>query len=296
MELWSFAVIGVLAAAVLVLALRQLSLRRSLREIVQTLEDTTASDTNALITVSTGDRAVRALAARLNVQLRALRRERLKLQHGDRELKNAVTNISHDLRTPLTAICGYLDLLEGESLPPQTRQYLCVIRERAEALRVLSEELLRYCVVASTADALEPTPLRLNDAVEQSLAAFYGVLSGRGITPEIHIPEAAVVRTLDAAALRRILGNILANAAKYSVGDLRVCLTADGTVSFENTAPQLDAVQVQRLFDRFYTLETAAGSTGLGLSIAKLLTERMGGSIGADYADGRLRIWVQFSA
>lgn len=296
MVLWSFAVIGILAAAVLVLALKQLSLRRCLREITQTLQDTTASDTNALITVSSGDRAVRALAAKLNVQLRLLRQERLRLQNGDADLKAALTNAAHDLRTPLTAICGYLDLLDSTPLSPQTREYLCVIRERAEALRALSEELLRYCVVASTADALRPTPLRLNDALEQSLAAFYGVLSGRGITPEIHIPEAAVVRTLDAAALRRILGNILANAAKYSVGDLRVCLTADGTVSFENTAPQLDAVQTQRLFDRFYTLETGAGSTGLGLSIAKLLTERMGGSIGADYADGRLRIWVQFSA
>ena len=71
----------------------------------------------ALISISSGDREMRALAVRINRQLQALREERLKLRHGDMELKAAVTNISHDLRTPLTAICGYLDLLEREPLP-----------------------------------------------------------------------------------------------------------------------------------------------------------------------------------
>ena len=95
-----------LALGILSLLLYLLSLRRSIREVAEELEEKLRTDTNTLISISTGDKAVRALAAKINRQLQALRRERLKLQSGNDELTVAVTNISHDLRTPLTAICG----------------------------------------------------------------------------------------------------------------------------------------------------------------------------------------------
>lgn len=220
----------------LFLLLYLLSLRRSIREVAEELEEKLGTDTNTLISISTGDRTVRALAARINRQLYALRRERVRLQTGNDELTAAVTNISHDLRTPLTAVCGYLDLLE------------------------------------------------------QSLAGFYGALSARGITPEIRMPEQAVARQLDAAALRRVFDNILSNAVKYADGDLAVSLLPDGTATFSNSAPSLSRVQAERLFDRFYTVETARDATGLGLSIARLLVEKMGGVITASYENGRLHI------
>lgn len=225
-----------LAMGVLFLLLYLLSLRRSIREVAEELEEKLGTDTNTLISISTGDRTVRALVARINRQLYALRRERVRLQTGNDELTAAVTNISHDLRTPLTAVCGYLDLLE------------------------------------------------------QSLAGFYGALSARGITPEIRMPEQAVARQLDAAALRRVFDNILSNAVKYADGDLAVSLLPDGTVTFSNSAPSLSRVQAERLFDRFYTVETARDATGLGLSIARLLVEKMGGVITASYENGRLHI------
>ena len=156
--------------------------------------------TNTIITITSGDRAVRALAARLNRQLRALRRERLKLQTGNAELTAAVTNVSHDLRTPLTAICGYLDLLEQEPQTDAAARYLAVIRERTDAMRALTEELFRYSVLTATADELHTEPVCLNDVLEQSLAGFYGALSARGITPSVQLPEEKVIRPLDAAA------------------------------------------------------------------------------------------------
>lgn len=76
------------------------------------------------------------LAARINAQLRGLRKEPLRLQNGDAELKTAITNISHDLRIPLTAICGYLDLLEQENHTENSRRYLAVIRERTDAMNI----------------------------------------------------------------------------------------------------------------------------------------------------------------
>ena len=294
MEKWAVFTICALSAAVLGLSLYLLSLRSALKEAARELDEKLKTDTNTLISVSSGDRAVRRLAGQINGQLRALRKERLKLQHGDTELKNAVTNISHDLRTPLTAVCGYLDLLEREPLSENAERYLAVIRERTDAMRELTGELFRYFVITGTADELKNERVCLNDILEQSLAGAFGTLSGRGIVPFIEMPGGSVVRTLDKNALRRIFDNILSNAAKYSDGDLTVRLSPDGTVLFENGAKELDAVRTAHLFDRFYTVNTARGGTGLGLSIARLLTEKMGGNITAEYNEGKLKIIISF--
>ena len=283
-----------LALGMLFLLAYLLILRHSIREVAEELEEKLRTDTNTLISISVGSSSVQLLASRINTQLQTLRKERLKLQTGNDELTTAVTNISHDLRTPLTVICGYLDLLEQEPQSEKSGRYLAVIRERTDAMRSLTEELFRYSVITATADELDMQAVRLNDILEQSLAGFYGVLSARGITPEIRMPEAAVIRELDAAALRRIFDNILSNAVKYSDGDLAVSLLPDGTVTFSNSAPSLSRVQAERLFDRFYTVETARNSTGLGLSIAKLLTEKMGGTITAEYESGHLQICIAF--
>lgn len=283
-----------LALCMLFLLAYLLILRHSIREVAEELEEKLRTDTNTLISISTGDSSVQLLASKINRQLQALRKERLKLQTGNDELITAVTNISHDLRTPLTAICGYLDLLEQEPQSEKSGRYLAVIRERTDAMRSLTEELFRYSVITATTDELRMEEVFLNDVLEQSLAGFYGALSARSITPEVQMPKEKVTRRLDAAALRRIFDNILSNAVKYSGGDLAVSLLPNGAVTFSNSAPSLSRVQAERLFDRFYTVETARNSTGLGLSIAKLLTEKMGGTITAEYENGHLQICIAF--
>ena len=286
MEFQGIVFICVLTLCVLTILIYLLILRHSIREVAEELEEKLRTDTNTLISISIGDSSVQLLASRINRQLRALRKERLKLQTGNDELTTAVTNISHDLRTPLTAICGYLDLLEQEPQSEKSGRYLAVIRERTDAMRSLTEELFRYSVITATMDELCMERVSLNDILEQSLAGFYGALSARGITPELQMPEEKVVR--------RIFDNILSNAVKYSSGDLAVSLMPDGAVTFSNSAPSLSRVQAERLFDRFYTVETARSSTGLGLSIAKLLTEKMGGTITAEYENGHLQICIAF--
>lgn len=287
-------IIVVLLSLVMFLSARLLLLRSAVREVADELDEKLKNDTNTLISVSSGDRNIRALAARLNNQLKLLRAERLRLRNGVNELKNSVTGISHDLRTPLTAVCGYLELLKREELSENVKRYLAVINERTEAMRGLTEELFRYSVAVDAADSQDCTDVCLNDVLEESLAGFYGVLSGRKITPEILIPEKKVVRRADRIALRRIFDNVIGNAARYSDGDLSVTMTENGVIRFENSAKGLDLVQTERLFDRFYTVRTASGSTGLGLSIARLLTEKNGGHAEAEYLSGRLRITVSF--
>lgn len=294
MELWCIVLICSLAPAALCLLAYLLVLRHSLREAAEELDEKLRTDTNTLISISSGDRAMQSLVTHINRQLQALRRERLRLQTGNDALTVAVTNVSHDLRTPLTAICGYLDLLEQEPQTEAAARYLAVIRERTDAMRALTEELFRYSVLTATADELHTEPVCLNDVLEQSLAGFYGALSARGITPSVQLPEEKVIRPLDAAALRRVFDNILSNAAKYSDGDLAVVLAPDGKVTFSNRASALSRVEAARLFDRFYTVDSARGSTGLGLSIAKLLTEKLHGTISADYENETLRICIAF--
>lgn len=294
MEVWVLVSAAVSFVLALVFLLRLASIRRSLREISKGLEDRLCTDTNTLISVSCGDREVRALASKLNVQLETLRADKLRYENGDAQLKDSMTNLSHDIRTPLTAICGYLDLLEGQPLSDEQSRYIAVIRERTNAMKALTEELLQYSVTTSSIGSLEMEPVCMNEVLEESLAGFYGVFSSVGIAPDVRIAENHVVRSLDRKALRRVFDNILSNASKYSKGDLEVELTAKGEIRFSNTAPDLDSVQTQRLFDRFFSIENARGSYGLGLSIARLLTEQMGGSIDATYNDGALCVVVRF--
>ena len=220
----------------------------------------------------------------------------LSLIHIYARLKADVANVCHDLRTPLTAVCGYLDLLSQEELPARAEQYLAVIRERTNALRDLTEEMLRYSVAASTAEQLHIEPVCLNDVLEESLAGLYAVLTERGIAPSVSLPGEKVIRPLDRQALRRVLDNILMNAARYSDGDLVVELSPGGSIAFENGARSLGRVQAERLFDRFFSVQSAGGSTGLGLSIARLLTEKMGGRVSAACREGRLCVRVEFPA
>ncbi len=288
-----WAAAAVLAAVAIVLGVKVWLLRRGARALRLGLAQKLREDTNTLLSLPCRDKELRRLASSLNEELRLLRKERLRCQQGDKELKEAVVNVSHDLRTPLTAISGYLQLLKSQELPPDAQRYLGQIESRTESMKRLTEELFRYSVVVSE-ENLAREPVDLRRAVEEALLSFYGALEGRGIDPQVRLPEEPVVRSLDKAALSRVLGNILTNALKYSAGDLAVTLTPEGRLVFSNLAPDLDPVSAGRLFDRFYTVESSRQSTGLGLSIARLLTERMGGAITASWEEGRLRVEAVF--
>ena len=271
-------------------------LKRSIAEIREGFSERVLSsmDTNTLISVSSQDKEITRLAAAINSELRELRRLKRQFEQGDMELREAVTNISHDLRTPLTAICGYLDLMQSQPMSESTKRYVSLISERTSALKLLTEELFRYSIILSADEEPSLADISLNAAVEDAVAGFYGALTGRGITPEISICENEVIRKLDKGFVSRILGNVLSNALKYSDGALGVTLSPDGVITVSNTAASLSEVQVGRLFDRFYTVEAARSSTGLGLSIAKTLCEKMGGSISAEYVCPQLSIIIGF--
>lgn len=294
MEIWLWVSIGILIAIIIVLLVKIHILQKSVKEIEIAFADRLVTDTNILIDISSSDKNVRRLANTINGQLRKLRTERRRFQQGDLELKHAVTNISHDLRTPLTALSGYLELLEQEEKSESVNRYIEIMKDRVDILTQLSEELFRYSVIISTKDNITKEQVIINTVLEESIAAFYTVLTERNIVPEIQVSETKVVRMLDRSALSRVFSNLISNVIKYSDGDLKIVLSENGEIVFSNMASGLDEIQVGRLFDRFYTVEAARKSTGLGLTISKTLVEQMKGTISAIYENNRLSIHIFF--
>lgn len=279
-----------LAAAII----KIIQLKKAAREISAAFADRLQTDTNTQIDISSRDKDMCRLASAINTQLRILRQEHLRYHQGDTELKNAVTNISHDLRTPLTAICGYLDMMEKTEISEQQARYLGIIKERTELMKQLTEELFRYSVIVSDDEKTETETILINQVLEDSIMGYYAVLTEKGIHPDVNITDKQISAELNKEYLSRIFSNLLNNAVKYSDGDLDIILSDTGEITFSNTAKGLSAVDAEQLFDRFYTVEAAHHSTGLGLSIARTLVRRMGGTITAEYADSRLKIKIKF--
>ncbi|MDE6413117.1 MAG: HAMP domain-containing histidine kinase [Eubacterium sp.] len=286
-------VIGIMAVVIIALLLKIILLKKSAKEIETAFADRLITDTNTLIDISSSDKNMKRLASSINAQLRKLREEHHRFVQGDTELKNAVTNISHDLRTPLTAIFGYLDLLEKQEKSEEVERYLKIIGERCESLKSLTEELFKYSVIVTTDEEFKTEEIVVNNVLEESVAGYYATLVEHSINPVIDLPEEKVACLANRSALNRIFSNLLNNAVKYSNGDLHISLKENGEIVFSNTALGLDEIQVGRLFDRFYTVESARKSTGLGLAISKTLAEQMNGSISAKYTDNRLIITLK---
>lgn len=290
-----FTAIILLSLTVVILAVKLYLLKRTAREIEHSFKEKLRMDTNTLIDVPFRDKDMISLTNTLNKDLALIRELRHRYNQGDVELKNAIANISHDLRTPLTAICGYLELLEEAEKSDEVKKYLDIIENRTKNLKQLTEELFKYSIVASAEENLRLEKISLNSAIEECIAEYYVALQKRNIIPEIKITDKKIERTLDKIALSRILSNILSNAVKYSDGDLQIELNDSGEIFFLNTASSLDETQVKKLFNRFYTVENARTSTGLGLSIARTLAERMNGDISATYINPRLVICIKFN-
>lgn len=295
-------VICVLLAIALTLAvIKIVLLRRGFDELTENIEDQVSGKTQIPVTLTTSDPHARHTAEILNRELKNLDRERNEYLDGNRKVAEAVTGISHDIRTPLTAINSYLDLMADEKDEALKAQYLERIKSRTLSLSDLADELFKYSTSTDPerypvqTENIISEPIDICRVLEECMLSFYAGFKKRGIEPDIEIPDEPVFVLCEKKSANRIFENIIGNAIKYANNDLKVKLDPKGQVIFSNPAPDLTPVSAAKLFDRYFTVNEGHASTGLGFSIAKELITRNNGTIEADLKDGILMITVSFN-
>ncbi len=268
--------------------------RLSIKEIKQSLKYILTSDTNNIIAISSSDKNIKDLAINLNKDLLELRKQKLQYQNGNKKLKEIITNIAHDLRTPLTSLNGYIDLMEKEELSENQKQYLNVSKKKIKELTILTKQLFEFSKIIDLDTELQKEECCINEILEEVLVSFYNIFKEQNIIPTVSICEKKINKNVNKISLIRIFENILSNVSQYSVGDFKVNMNENGIITFSNKAKFLDATTVQKMFDRYFSVENAKESNGIGLSIAKQLVELNDGEIWAKYVKDTLFIEIYF--
>lgn len=269
-------------------------MKKSIREIQKSLKDILKQNTNNLLTISSSDKDMKNLANDLNFELKKLRKQRLQFETGNQELKSSITNISHDMRTPLTAISGYIDLIKENNTNEKKETYLKIIENKANDLIFLTDQLFDFSKTMDISDKMVKEKCMINEILEETLANYYIIFKNKKIIPKIEITRNRIYKVINKNTIVRVFENILSNVTKYSNGDFKVILDDDGKITFSNKATSLDATTVEKIFNRYYTVENAKKSTGIGLSIAKQLVELNDGTINAKYIKEHLIIEIKF--
>ena len=275
------------------LAVKLYVIKQSIKEIEKSFSKILRTDTNNIIAISSSDKDIKNLTINLNNNLLELRGQKLQYKNGNQELKKIITNISHDLRTPLTAIKGYVDLIEQEKLSNNQKEYLKVIQKKSNELTELTGQLFEYTKLIDIDVKIKKEECCINEILEETLVSYYSIFKEQDIIPNISICSTKVYKIVNKISIIRVFENILSNVIKYSNGDLKVEMQENGTITFSNKATSLDETTVQKIFDRYFSVENAKESTGIGLSIAKQLVELNNGSIKAEYVNGYLIIEIK---
>lgn len=275
------------------LAVKLYVIKQSIKEIEKSFSKILRTDTNNTVAISSSDKDIKNLTINLNNNLSELRGQKLQYKNGNQELKKIITNISHDLRTPLTAIKGYVDLIEQEKLSNNQKKYLKVIQKKSNELTELTGQLFEYTKLMDIDVKIKKEECCINEILEETLVSYYSIFKEQNIIPNISICSTKVYKIVNKISIIRVFENILSNVVKYSNGDLKVEMQENGTITFSNKATSLDETTVQKIFDRYFSVENAKESTGIGLSIAKQLVELNNGSIKAEYVNGYLIIEIK---
>ena len=288
-------ILAVFSVAVLI---RHMMLKRQIRSISRQMDGVIAGETEKNLDISLIDRDLEYLAGQINQYCDRQRTVAAGALKNEENLKESVANISHDLRTPLTVIMGHLQMLiKSELMPEQKRRAETALHKSSRM-----KELLEAFYDLSVLEANQGSPcfekINFSNFVMEYLAENAPLFESRHIHPQVHLPSVSAHVTADRQMLGRILENLLANAVRYTAGDICIILEPlpEGRVAFqvENTLPDGEEIEVRRLFERFYTGDRSRhnGSTGLGLSVVKILTEKMNGTVEAEVREDRLSVRI----
>lgn len=286
-----YIIVAILLFICIALILKLYFMKKSIKEISASLEEILNLKSNNILTISSSDNDLKLLASKINKELKSLSKQRLQYENANQILKRNITNISHDIRTPLTAINGYIGMLrDNDNI--KNDKYIKIIQEKTNDLINLSNQLFVFSMSIDNDLKLNKKKYCINEILEEVLASYYDIFKEKNIVPKIEITKEKIYRNIDKNSIIRVIENILSNVIKYSEGDFKVTLDKDGKITFSNKSKALDTTTVQKIFGRYFTVENAKKSTGIGLSIAKELIELNNGKISAKYIRGYLIIYI----
>ncbi len=290
-------VIGLLVALLLLLVSYIVYIQAQIRSISRQLRKRLTENTRQPVSLELINSDLNQLAHNINECLKAEEALRLSGVRDEKKFRELIADLSHDLRTPLTAIKGYQQLLEKEELTAGQRSKLQIAQKHTEELGQLIERFFEYSYLINTEPELNTERVNLSKLVMEGLISFITVLEEHKLA--VHFDEAAppVYIMADRKLVTRVIQNLIRNCIQHSSGDITVQLFVrdQAILSFQNPVKEPGELNTDRLFDRFYTGDKARShSGGLGLAIVKLLTNQMGGSVGAAIEGELLDIRVTF--
>ena len=286
-----YSVIVVLSILVITLLIRVVTTNIELKNITRELKEITEKDTNLLLSTSSGDKSIKILVDSLNKELKKLLSLKREYSKGIFDVKKSAENIAHDIRTPLTVIKGYVDLLEKEELSEEGRKYLEIIKGRVDYMKEMIDELFLSLSMKSRG-VLNLSNIDAKSILEEALVSYYNEFKKKGMSPSLMTPNEKVIIKADSKALYRVYSNIISNALKYGEGEFKVEMDEKGNTIFSNLAPNIDSVEANKLLDRYYTISDAKASSGIGLSISKEILQEMGGELKVKLENQRLYISI----
>lgn len=284
---------AVLILLCLVLGLRLYALERDIRTCARQLRSG-----RTRVSMAAPNAAAEELLTAINALLALREREEGDYRRQEQAIRQQIANISHDLRTPLTSILGYLQLLEGERLSPEERrEYLSIVQGRAKALQSMIVSFYDLSRLEGGEYPLSRERVDLYHVLSELVAEFYNDFGGFDMTVELREGLPAV--TADPAGVLRVFTNLIRNALEHGRERMSILLYQEGgeVVSvFANDAPGLTPEDVTHVFDRFFTADKmrTGQSTGLGLAIVKALVERMGHTVTAELEGDLFRVVVRW--
>ena len=294
-----YIIIGILAGIIILQSIIMWKYQRQVKDICRQLAFLMKHDSNMLIHREFGLGGIGMLSDRLNDLLELRRKEKQYYQEKETLIADTYTNLSHDIRTPLTSLDGYFQLMEACENVEEQRRYLNIIHERIHSLNEMLEELFMFTKLKNESYRLELTSCCINRILKETVFSYYDDWVRREIQPDIQITEEQLYIDGNKQGLSRIIQNVIKNGLDHGEKKIRIVLKREQNQAILRISNQVTAseqIDIEHVFDRFYKADAARSktSTGLGLSIAREFVRRMNGEIGAKIEKNEFIVEMSF--
>lgn len=294
-----YIIIGILAGIIILQSIIMWKYQRQVKDICRQLAFLMKHDSNMLIHREFGLGGIGMLSDRLNDLLELRRKEKQYYQEKETLIADTYTNLSHDIRTPLTSLDGYFQLMEACENVEEQRRYLNIIHERIHSLNEMLEELFMFTKLKNESYRLELTSCCINRILKETVFSYYDDWVRREIQPDIQITEEQLYIDGNKQGLSRIIQNVIKNGLDHGEKKIRIVLKREqnrAVLRISNQVIASEQIDIEHVFDRFYKADAARSktSTGLGLSIAREFVRRMNGEIGAKIEKNEFIVEMSF--